>query len=351
MAKQSKVAFSNYANAVTLICSVEAWLEECWGPSGKEGPGQLTEFDRFPNVDGLTPDFVAVFKTPYVLCGEHKTTFPDGPGSQEDVRQIIAYSRWKPNAGKAGAAATCDVMLLVGTHSDDIAARHIHAASEGADPDLHPVAPIVILGFYPQVDRVQGDWYDLKWRQMPGNSRFSDPNVTTDRTRKDLNQLIADATHYAIKVDRAALDLTGRNPFINDNPPALYTCVRVLFPALTELLTEDEKDALRLSGRVEKAVSRQDILRVQNLASVSPPERYIQEALKLLVDMKIARPVRDSDPPTYTIKLDIEALRDLREVLPEKEARAILSRMKLRRRPRKQRMVRGQLPLPGFQER
>ena len=293
----------------------------------------MQRFDRFPDLDGLSPDFVAYFGTPYILCGEYMKSFRSGAQGKKDAKQVISYSRWAPPEIDDGVPPSYDVLLLTGTHSDDVAAKELQAAAASGDPKLQPKAPIVIVGFFRDVERINDEWYDLKWREMPGNSRFSEPNVTPHRDADDLNSLITAQPRYPIRVDRSAIDLSGRNPLINDDPPPLYTFIRVVFPAINELLTDDERDCLRTQGRVEKLVSRDDILGAPILREVAPPQRYIQKALDWLTVSGLARRVKEPDTPKYAIKIDTDLIRkELVEVMSLKGARAMIRKLKSTRR-------------------
>lgn len=363
-AKQLRVAFSDYQAAVTLISSVEAWLEHEWGTDGRSEPGRLRRFDRFPVLTvrvvgasdegvlaerNLTPDFMAHFVTPYVLCGEHMKTFRTGRAGRDDVRQVLAYSQWRPPADAEGKEPGYDVLLLVSMESDEAALAEIARTAASDEAASAPSAPIVVTGFFRDAERSTGEWYTLKWRAANGNRRFTEPNVTSTPGRQDLNSLLTRQRHLAIRVDRPALDLSGRSPLINDEPPPAYTVARVVFPALNSLLTEDDRDALRATGKVVRTLCRDDILLAPILRSVGPPEAYIQKALDWLVSRGLARAFSDQTPPSYEITTEWQTLKkDLGDFLTEKEARAILREMKLRqrRRCRRPRDSRGQRTLP-----
>jgi len=345
-AAQVRAECSNYANAVILISSVEAWFEFQWGVDG-QNPGHLKDFDRFPAIGELRPDFVARFRTPYVLCGEYMKTFRRGRMSRRDIKQVVAYSQWEPPGDPDGARASCDVLLLVAPESDDAAAEAVLAARASGKPEESPSAPIVIVGIYLDTTRVNGEWYTLKWRAMPGNDRFTSPNVLPKACLEDLNGQIADKPHAAIRVDRSALALTGRNPFINDAPPPLYTVCRAIYPALNELLTEDERDQLLSVGRTTKTLTRDEMMRAPILQPMEPPLRYIQDALDWLVENGIAQRVPEAQPAAYEVTLDAVDIRDLSEFAAMKTARAILRGQSKRggRRRRRPKEHPGQLKL------
>ena len=329
-AKQARDEYSNYVNAVILISSIEAWFEFQWGPEG-QNPGHLEEFDRFPAIGERKPDFLARFRTPYILCGEYMKTFRRGAHGRKDLKQVIAYSRWEPPEDGRGTRPKHDVLLLVAPESDDAAAAAIETASKAKKPKDAPKAPIVIVGIYLDTTRAQREWYTLKWRAMPGNQRFSSPNVLPEECREDLNGQIADASHCTIRVDRSALALSGRNPFINDTPPPLYTVVRAVYPALNELLTDTERDVFSADGRVTKTLTRDQLMRAPVLQTMELPLRYIQDAIDWLVENSIARRAADAKPPAYEITLDAKSISDLSEFASVKTARAILKKRKARR--------------------
>jgi len=341
--KELCAAYDNYEAAVLLISSVEAWFEHNWGPKGRI-PGLMTDFDRFPRIGSLTPDFVAKFATPYIICGEHKKTFPAGRAGQDNVKQILAYSDWKPKHTD-GRGVPLDVLVLVNTHSDDKAAKAIdQARRKAAAPGR---APIIIMGFYADA-RANGDWFSLKWRNAHGNCRFSVPNVAKQRGAQDLNSLLIDPDPSAIRIDYSAVNATDRNPLINDEPPVVYTIARVVFPALNDLLTESDRDQLSIDGEVRKVLSRSQILSAPVLAGLSIPERYVQNALQAMEKVGLAHRVNGSQPPVYEITVNLKNLkRDLRDWLPEKHARRLVRLMQARRTSRKKRRgeSKGQLPL------
>ena len=333
--KEIRAAFSDYENAVTLICSVEAWIEHEWGANGKQGT-HLVNFDRFPTLDGnLTPDFIAKFDTPYVLCGEHKKNYHP---STDDRRQIIAYSNWEP---KGKPRPGYDVLLLVSTHNDDSAAEDIY----GPNKKPSPKSNVVIVGFFRDPERVNGEWFDLKWREHNGkNRKFTKPNVTARPEEDDLNSLLANDSHCGIRVDRPAIDLAGRSPLINDEPPPLYTAVRLVLPAINEILTEKDRDTLVNARRVEKTLSRHDILSSGILRRLRPREKTVQSALEFLVDIGQAKRVPSTDPPQYVIALDLKTLKsDSMELLSRKASSALVPKAKgPRGRPRKAKHMKDQ---------
>ena len=319
--------FSDYESAVKFISCLEAWFEHRWGRAGLD-PGRMTRFDRLPEVDGLTPDFVVHFATPYVLCAEFMKTFRAGRGGLGDLKQVIGYSQWQPVLPEGSARPTHDVLLLLDALSDDEAAQLIHQAETSGDPALTPGAPIVILGCVPpSTDRVKGEWYRLKWREQQGNHRFSTPNVTTDTAADDLNSLLTHSRQHPIPVSELATQISARNPLIRDEPPPYYTLVTLVIPALNDMLTEAEKDALSVKGRAEKRVTRAQIMAVKRVRAARAREGHIGKALELLEKAKLARRVGDPQSIEYQVTVDPRRLKDLLAVLSERLAKETVRKL------------------------
>jgi len=337
-----KAEFGNYEDGVRVISSFQQWIQHMWGPDGAVAP-TLEDFDRFPQCNGLRPDFLARFRTGYRLCGEMMRTFRSGIASSKDVGQIVAYTRYLRVTSESDACA--DVLLLVHTHTDDAAAAAVLSARTDKAPENRPDGPVVIVG-YMHDRRANGEWYDLKWRDQRGNSRFSEPNVAPADGEADLNSLIVDAPHCAIRVDLLALDISSSNPLINDEPPPLYTAITLVFPALNELLTEDERDELGAVGRLEKTVSRDAIMSTPCVSAIDPPAGYVQRALDFMVEIRWAQPIRGSEPPEYTVILNVKRLKkDLKDMLGERAARTDVAKLLRQRRRAQRRATRQQLKL------
>jgi len=326
--------FSDYENAVAFISALEAWFDHRWGEQGQDVAGLLVRFDRFPEIDGLTPDFIAYFRRPYVLVGEHVKTFRKGVQGRKDVKQLVAYSRWKAEDGDRRPPH--DVVVFVDIFSDDVAAEQMERALDGPESS-RPDAPIVILGYSRETGRASGEWYKCKWRKHNGNSRFCTPNICSDSTRADLNALFVDRTHHAIRVDREALEIAKRKPLVNDAPPPLYSLVRLVYPAIFELLNDEERDQLGADQAIFKTVTREAILSAEILSEVNPRARIVQEALDFLVSPLEMATRNDSEPPQYQVKVDLKqfARQDWKDFMSQRAARALVRRLKTRGRRRR----------------
>ena len=288
----------------------------------------MVKFDRFPEIEGPTPDFIAYFRTPYALVGEHIKTFRKGSQGQGDVKQLVAYSRW--NAKDGNVILPHDVAVFVDVFSDDVAAEQMQSAWSASEPSC-PRVPVVILGYSRDSERASGEWYKCKWRKHVGNRAFSVPNVCADAKKANLNSLFVGSTLHAIPVDKHALDLTKRNPLVNDSPPALYSLVRLVYPALFELLTDEERDQLQADERVIKMVSRDTILASNILSGIGPRPKVVQDALDFLVSPLDLASRDNSDPPQYSVTIDMKQFgrRDWNEFLSEKAARALVRKLKV----------------------
>ena len=308
--KRFQDAFSDYENTVTFISSLEAWFTFRWGDEGQEIPGLLLKFDRFPELGSLTPDFAVYFRRPYVVVGEYLKTFRKGRQGLKDVDQLVAYSRCVPSPGQPQVAH--DVLVFTDIFSDDVAAVQMEQAW-ARDKNSRPGVPVVILGYTRDTERASGQWYKCKWRKHAGNRRFSTPNISDDPKTADLNKVLVSPTHHAIPVDRHALDFTRRNPLVNDKPPALYTLVRLVYPALFHLLDDDERDRLQADQRITKTVTRDGM-----------------------------------DPCKYAVMIDIKEFskRDWKDFFSERAARALVRKLKSSsRRPRRSSVDAKQLKL------
>jgi hypothetical protein len=332
----------NYEEAVTFISSFQEWLSHIWGPDGTRPT--LTKFERFPRCEGLQPDFLASFTTGYRLCGEVMRTFRTGPGERKDIQQVVGYSQYlsRTRLGSCG-----DVVLFVHPYSDEFAAQAVGAAREGVDGPS-PESAIVVIG-YLRERLSNGEWYNMKWRDLSGNSRFTRPNTVPLEVKEDLNWYLTEQPRWVIRVDLAVFDASIRNPFINDEPPPLYTIIRVIMPRVVMLLTDEERDELQATGRVEKRVSRDALMAAEGMISDKPPEGYLKGALEFMVERGWARPVQGAKRPEYVLRVDAKIRADLAALLGERTARYELSRLVTRQRRAARRASRRQIKLPWDQ--
>jgi hypothetical protein len=341
--RRLRAEFDNYAKSVTLIASVEGWVQHNWGAAGKIAPS-LVQFDRFPSCGGLTPDFLVSFQTGYRLCGEVVRTFRNGAGTGSDLHQVLSYTQ---HLRQTSPHANCgDVVLLVHPFTDEVAAKAILGAMNGESEDGKPEAPVVILS-YVETRGANGEWYDLHWRDQPGNSRFSEPNATAPDAGPGLNDLLVDVQHCPIRLDESALSIFAGNPLINDDPPRLYTVVVVIYPAINQLLTEEERDELAMGGRVRKRVSRASILGTPCVSAANPPAGYIDAALDFMAEHGRARRLTGTGPQEYEIEWDLKTMqgKDLVDVLGERAARAYVRKLFDQRARRARRAAKKQLKL------
>ena len=320
-----RAEFGNYENAVTLVSSLQAWFEFRWGPNGKYG-SHLLEFDRYPQLGQLTPDFLVKFKTPYVLCGEYLRSFRPRSTSSKDVDQILAYARHELPVPSGQKAPGYDVLVLVPPESDELASRELATARKEVPKARSTLAPIVLVSHYRDTSTSNGEWYKLMWRKGTGNRRFSKSNISEGDPNSDLNKLITERPFCSVRVTLPALDYAGQLPLTNDMPPPLYSAIRLLLPALNSILTDEERDTLGLSGKIEKTFSRDDILNAPILSSVRrhpKVESILKAAIEYLrVEVKGLKQIVGSTPQAYKMILSRRLLRDPFATWVEKVAAA-----------------------------
>jgi hypothetical protein len=224
--------------------------------------------------------------------------------------------------------------VLVSSENDDVAAKAIDvarrsfAAGENSKDGEPPVqlAPIIVLGCHLDRESINGEWFKVKWRNHHGNYRFSNPNISPNPVTEDLNSLIVEKSHHAIPVNRPALGLTGRNPFMNDPPPAIYTAIRLVTPAINSLLSDEERDQLQSTGKVEKVLTKVDLLGSELVKSMNPqPQKlgkWMEAALDFLAtDLNCAKRVPSTDPQMYVVTIDNTLIKgDLRELFRDRAA-------------------------------
>jgi hypothetical protein len=250
-------------------------------------------------------------------------------GRKKAADQILKYASHSPAWGKAtkrtqkahksngtdSGSAAFDVVVIVPAENDDAAAESINKAREEhfkkhAKGDAKAkLAPIVVLGCYRDRESANGHWYKLKWRGAFDNCRFTSPNVTKSKSSKDLNALLVDSQFHPIPVTSPVLGLASRHPFINDEPPPQYTAVRLITPAIAEVLTPDDRDTLQMTGRVEKTVSRATILATDAARSLDPQPgklaSWVEAALEFMVtELKWATKIPKTHPQEYKITVD-----------------------------------------------
>lgn len=346
--KELLASFANYDLTVILICSLEAWFEYRWGTSGVESRGELIAFNRFPSINGRTPDFTVSFRTPYFIVGEYQKTFRVGTAGRKDCEQVLAYAHHVEGAPN-GTKVPHDVVVIVSIENDDIAAEEIANAIAALPAEQCPIARIIVLGAQLDGNGANGEWFKFKWRKH-NNSKFHSPNISDKIAVKDLNELFANKLgHNAIPVNRPAADLTGRVPLVNDPPPPLFSAVRLLLPAINELLTPSERDTLQLTGRIEKVFTRDDLMATQKMQQISPSpphlEQCIQEALDFLVcKTKSAKRLKETSPAKYAFVIDGSIKKDPKKWWANQAAQKLVPKLSRRCKVSKSRhkQVRGQ---------
>jgi hypothetical protein len=210
------------------------------------------------------------------------------------------------------------VLLLVATHSDDVAKEAISQAVESGEETR---SPIVTVGYMLDQERVNGEWYDLKWRESD-NDEFTSPNVLSEGTDgKDLNDLLVHSDHHAIPVDQYALTVAGQVPLINDAPPPVYMAIRVLMPALNTLLDQEQRDLLSQGEDVVVRFTREELLNTELLGPFAIREGWVQSSLDWLENIGMTEKDQEEQGRIYGIKIGTRLINRTEEVLLDKAAR------------------------------
>jgi len=321
--KSLKAEFAAYEAANTLVCVIQNWLDYMWGLEGICGEA-MELFDRFPRIqDKWKPDFLVRFRNGYYLIGEIMRTFR--PAS-EDVKQLIAYSRFD-----LGSGCHHDVLLIVRAENDDVACSAMASMSHRPNEEDRPVSPIVVLGYYRDNDAVNGEILLLKWRDQAGNSRFSPENVPADAGAADLNSEICDKPYCPLRINDRVVCLKDRYPFINDEPPPIYTAVWAIWPAIALLLNDEERDEMQMRGIVDKEVSTEDILLLPDSSDAGLSIGLINKAFSFLESVDLAKRVHKDSEMKYVVhfRQSPSKLSDMLDFFADKQAR---SRIRLEKR-------------------
>ena len=134
--------------------------------------------------------------------------------------------------------------------------------------------------------------------------------------------MLIESTHHAIRVDPEALDVHSRNPFINDPPPALYSLIQVLWPAVNTLLSEDERDELRYTKKLQKEVGLSQLVSAPMVQQANVRKKYLKQALDFLIECEVATRVDADEEERY--RISFERAGDPLDYFAEKRARQIV---------------------------
>ncbi len=224
-AEQLQKDFSDYDRHVEIVCCWHSWYENKVSDC---------RFDRFPHrttSDGreVTPDFVVDFDNGYVLVGEVCLLPNNAEGFARSVAQAFGY---------ADIAKLADVAVLL---PFDIAAEcelRIHEQGLMADDD-----PVVLVAYARNSGVVVNDRWEFARSAATRSARFRDdflgPELSLGVRLCDRLKPLRIAIEYCVAYKRL-------HPFINDEPPAIYSAAFLWMKVIPLTLTKEDLIMRRL---------------------------------------------------------------------------------------------------------
>ncbi|GAB4277164.1 MAG: hypothetical protein Kow0056_08370 [Coriobacteriia bacterium] len=259
------VEFSTYDQYVDVVCCWHGWFE------GYVGQGQ---FDHYPSRDlpsgkTVTPDFVVDFNS-YTLVGE-VCRLPNQPeGFASSVDQAVGY---------LDISDQTDVMLLV-PHTT-AAESEKRMVDEGL---LMDEQQIVVVGFVRNTD-AKPCWVFNRATQLRPTT-FRDQHLGDKSLDRILTQ---DMRSISIPI-RRLFPMRDRFPFMNDDPPAIFTACYLWQFVFNQLLSEDEYLKRGVSGESLdiEGVTVQDLCNTCARNGIRMRVSWVRSAMSLLVDAGLA---------------------------------------------------------------
>ncbi|OJU61399.1 MAG: hypothetical protein BGO01_04735 [Armatimonadetes bacterium 55-13] len=296
---------NNYSYKNKIVSSLDGAICKTW--SKDTSLVKVTERNRFPNVNGYTPDFMFGFSNGYHVICEFKTMWrPDGE-SDNDLVQLSSYKRLcsAEVEDKVGLVPTRkgDVMLIVAGSNDEAACESIANCSH-----LGPGSVVVTEAHY-EGQAVNGEYIKFTYRKFGGqNGQFGEINAGEPGTEFDLNHWFVEKRGFSPKCDRESLLESGECPFVNDTPPPVYTIIEVIMPIINSLLDESHRDDIAMGNNISIQFSEEDIAKkaVSKYPRV-PNEKlrsWIKKGLIVLKNLGVVRLAQRGGLPTYEIYLD-----------------------------------------------
>ncbi|MBN1458054.1 MAG: hypothetical protein JXA57_00865 [Armatimonadetes bacterium] len=268
-------SWSNYDQQVDVVC--------CWHGrfEGFVGEGDFDHYPSYEMPDGrtLTPDFVVSFDG-YRLVGEICRLPRQPEGFTASVEQAKGY---------LSIGEEADVLMLV-PHS--IAAQ---AEKRMFDEGLLSNEQVIVASFVRNDGDATPCWLFARATQLRSPS-FRDAFLGEMSLHKTLTEDMD-----TIRVPfRYCFSERIRYPFMNDDPPAIYTACYLWQYIFSELLSVDEYQERLLSGEPLDIpdVSVDTIRVVCDDAGIRIRPGWIRNALGLLVDAALAQ---TTDGTHYTI--------------------------------------------------
>lgn len=307
-----RIEFQEYDQLVELVCCIELWLEHNYGPGGTYG-ARLVYFDRYPpcvsEQGQYGPDFTALFEDGYGLVGEVKRwVHPPGEGLEALLRQLHTYAsvdfplRAQDEPEPSIVPARKDTLLLMPL-LNAVEAIGLVGDARNANGELDLAASPVMIGHGPDDRRGPEEyyWWNFKWYDIEGNSRFLAPNVMSPEMgdhEGDLNHQFCSADALPMHVEREKhSERKVAISFCSDEPPAIYALVnkvwRYIHTDFVASLSEQEKNRWVRKSRIEAhlSVSEMTDSLSRKMAAGAVRGQWIRTALDLLVEIGWAKKI------------------------------------------------------------
>ena len=262
--------FTDYDRHVEIVCCWNSWYEDVV-------PG--CSFDRYPcrHVDGvdLTPDFAVDFENGYTLIGEVCLLPNQEDGFRRSVEQAGKYT---------GIAGGAEVLMLV---PFDIAAESELRISR--DQLLADDDPVVLLAYARNPNVAHERWEFARVLQKR-TARVNDDFLGGDLS---LGQRLCDQ----LKPLRVPIEYCFKNklrhPFINDEPPSIYSAVYLCQKVAPLALSKEEFLLRRLDDEdlVIEVDADQLVMLCETELGVKMRVAWVKDALEILEEARLAKRV------------------------------------------------------------
>jgi len=209
--------FSTYEQQADVVCCWHSWYE------GFVEQGTFDHYPKrdLPSGDRVTPDFVVEFDDGYRLVGEICRLPNQEDGFRRSVEQALRYTQ---------VGGDADVMMLL--RQPTAAECESRMIREGLLTDADQ---LVVVSYLRDATDVKTCW----WFQRATHIRsatFRD----TQLGDKSLHILMTEQMKSVPVPLRFGLGYRSRFPFMNDEPPALYTAAYLWQSVFNMVLGEDD---------------------------------------------------------------------------------------------------------------
>lgn len=289
-------SFSNYDQYVDIVCCWHSYFE------GFVGQG---DFDHYPRIKvsperSITPDFVVTFDA-YKLVGEI-CRLPNNPdGFCRSVGQAKGYLALGPEA---------DVMLLLPhTTAKQSEKRMI-------DKGLLADEQVLVVSFVRNDGDAKPCWIFGRASELRDQS-FRDDFLED----KSLHKILTEQMKTIPMPMRFLFEQRMKHPFMNDQPPPLYTACFLWQHVFNQIRSPEEI----LEQRIKKEppvleTTVPEIVAICRKAGIKMESSWVKKALALLQDADLAE---SEDAKRYTIahtklRARRDGSRELRNLIAER---------------------------------